>query len=164
MKIIKFIVIWFVLVGSSVSCNQHDNNDMLPNIDDLYAQPLPVIQKCVQGKWKWLHISQAGFIGFIPLYHTFVEITSDSIVVTQEGDEQVDLKGRFSYHWENKEVFPYSVSQDSVSFATYVMQFNNEQTTTGWYFYNIKNDTLGVGADIPYDYHFYSTYLFSRVK
>ena len=48
------MILILVLTGS-FSC-QKDNIDMFNidfgNIDNLYAQPLPVIQKCVEGTWK----------------------------------------------------------------------------------------------------------------
>jgi len=160
MKILKFIALLLFLTG--ISACKNDDAASLNNIEDLYAQPLPVIKKCVQGKWKWLYISQDGVIGFIPLSHTFVEITNDNIIINQDRDEDVYPKGRLSYQWINKEVFSYMMSQDSIS--TYVMQFGNGQSTTGWYFHSVKNDSLYVCVDFPDAPQFHSTYLFSKIK
>ena len=170
-KILKLIMLFAVACIFSF-CNNKDPLDDgnidwskidLSNIADLHAQPLPVIQKCVEGKWKWLYIFQSGVIGVIPLSHTFVEIKNDSIVITQEGDDNFTIpQGTFSYTWKKKKISPWSPSANETPFYTNVMQFNNGQA--GWYFVSIQNDTLGIGVDIPYDDHIYEGYLFSKIK
>ena len=71
------------------------------NIEDLYAQPLPVIKKCVQGKWKCL--SQEGIM---TTYFTsrFVEITEDHVVITEEEDVPYPWNEMALYHWEKRKV------------------------------------------------------------
>jgi len=168
-KILKFIALLFVFAGGFSFCNKNtlddSNIDMsnidFSNIEDLHAQPLPVIQKCVRGKWKWFHIYRSGVLGSIPLSHTFVEFTNDSIFITQDGGDDMTVPGKFSYSWKKKKVYDNILPS---SYTTYVMQYNDGQTTTGWYFDNIQNDTLGVCVDTPRDVYGYGGYLFSRIK
>jgi hypothetical protein len=42
----------------------------------LYAQPLPVIQKCIQGKWKW-HEAFGGVAGISYPKDTYVDMNED---------------------------------------------------------------------------------------
>ena len=142
MKIIKFIVIWLVLVGSSVSCSKNDNINMLPNIDDLYAQPLPVIQKCVQGKWKW-YISCGGVAGCQEINNTFVNIKEDHYVVDYEDGSQ----RTFYFSWKK-----YTPADNE--HETYVM-WNEETNKAWWCFVSIKNDTLtAITFDVPFSFGF----------
>ena len=61
-KIFKFTVSMLVLAGSFYSCeNDIDMSKIdFSNIENLYKQPLPVIQKCVEGSWK-LQYSRSGY-------------------------------------------------------------------------------------------------------
>lgn len=62
------------------------------NIKNLYAQPLPVIQKCVQGKWKWI-VRFSGIGGFVKIDFGLVEITENKIMGFNEIiDDNVILK------------------------------------------------------------------------
>jgi hypothetical protein len=53
---LKLTIILFLFAGSLACTNNNDDIDMskidFSNIDDLYKQPLSVIQKCIEGKWK----------------------------------------------------------------------------------------------------------------
>jgi len=135
MKIIKFIALLLVFAGGFASCKNNDNIDMseigFSNIDSLYAQPLPVIQKCVEGKWKWFEICTCGFIGLRHLSNTVVDITKESVIIT--GDD--GLNQTFQYSWKEYGT-PYN-------YTTYVM-WNKEKDTGKWYFDKIINDTLVV--------------------
>jgi len=162
MKIFKFIAIMLVLAGSWASCNKNtldeSNIDMskidFSNIDDLHAQPLPVIQKCVEGEWKWIAYSTYGFIGLWYPTNTFINITNDSVVVT--GDD--NLNEAFSYSWEKKKT-----SAKLANYTTYVM-WNNEQHSGEWFFDSIQNDTLVVLNDKINSGGYNDSYLFLRIK
>ena len=104
-KILKHAAILLLLAGCLSSCGKDKSQIDFSNIENLYAQPLPVIQECVQGKWKWVSISRWGYLGYILLTNTFVEITENSVVITQEDYNGVDVGGTFSYEWKKKENF-----------------------------------------------------------
>ena len=151
--IFKIIVVVLIFTGCVSSCEKDDID--YSNIEDLYAQPLPVIQKCVEGKWKWIEISRWGALGLILPMNTTVEITRDSVVVTQVGDDPVNLNFSFFYRWENMETLADRMD--------YVM-WNIEQNKSEWYFYKIQNDTLIVYADNVSQEGFTDRYLFVRIK
>lgn len=52
------------------------------NIEDLYAQPLPVIQKCMEGNWKLLY-STGGIMGetIVDKHDSYMQITSERIII-----------------------------------------------------------------------------------
>ena len=149
MKIIKLIALILILAGN-LSC-QKDDNTNVSNIENLYAQPLPVIQECVQKKWKWIEISTWGIIGVRYPSNTVIDITKDSVIIT--GDD--GLNQTFQYSWTEKST--------SSNYNTYIL-WNNEKNIGEWYFDKIKNDTLYV-----YTYNlnvagYSDLYLFVRTK
>jgi len=153
-KLLKLIML-FAVACISFSCRNSDdidnNTGMYSNIDSLYAQPLPVIQKCVQGKWKWISNSTCGVVGPTYRSNTVIEITKDKVVTT--GDEgRLNQAFSFSYHWEKLST--------PEGYTTYVM-WNNEQNNGEWYFDRIQNDLL-----IVYSYFRdncgYTVYSFKR--
>ena len=156
MKIFKCIVLMLALLGT-VSC-KNDDIDMskidFSNIEDLYAQPLPVIQKCVQGKWEWIDISRWGVLGYIQLSDTFVEINEDNVVVTQYSQNPANPSGTFLYTWEKKKTLGDK--------TTYVM-WDNERKRNKWYFEKIQNDTLYVLYD-DVSNSYIERYTFVKVK
>ena len=103
-----------------------DENDY-SNIANLYEQPLPVIQKCVQGKWqkKGTH---GGLAGWLPeLDNVFVEISGNKFNENE-------------FQWKN-----YTVKNpDGSSFKTYAIQYVGFDEPS-LYFQSIKNDSLMVG-------------------
>jgi hypothetical protein len=162
MKPLKLIAI-FAVVCISFSCKNSDdesNIDMskidFSNIEDLYTQPLPVIQKCVEGKWKWYRTYQSGFIGINYPINTFVTITKDSVIIT--GASGSGYSPTLSYDWIKKHTY-------SGEYVTCVMNFNSQNIGegAGWYFDSIKNDSLYVGVDYV-NTSFYADYLFVRIK
>ena len=104
------------------------------SVDNLYAQPLPIIQKCVQGKWK-LHKIWDGTNHFYS--NTFVDISENMVIVS--GDENINYT--FSYIWKEMEVSP--PYPNMPSYTTFVM-WNDEQNKGEWSFYNLLNDFLEV--------------------
>jgi len=87
MKIFNFIVIILILTGSLNSCQKNDNTNMA-NIDNLYAQPLSVIQKYVQGKWKW-YLSCGGIAGCDYSDNTIVDFEADHYIIDYKDGSQL---------------------------------------------------------------------------
>jgi hypothetical protein len=119
-----FSLISLLLAGSFLSC---EKNDGMENIEDLYAQPLPVIQKCVQGKWSCYMSNGIGALG--PITVT-VEITKTSATVL---DYYGRIYEKFNYQWEQKET--------PLGYTTYIM-WDTVRNIGRWYFESIRNDSL----------------------
>jgi hypothetical protein len=62
-------------------------------------QPLCVIKKAVEGKWRVMYYGYGLFM------NTFVNITKDSVIITQNEDldRPFPYLGRFSYTWKHEE-------------------------------------------------------------
>lgn len=135
------------------------------NIEDLYAQPLEIIQNCVHGKWKVLEVLTWGFIGTYLPTNTIVSIdTHNNYVVITEYEDEYYLNGSFSYSWEEKEV--YQFGQGVIPrYTTYVMQ-NNDKKIEGWYFDRIRDDILFVYCDFCPDRFAdgFRNYIFLKIK
>jgi len=136
--ILKLLLVFFILPGSFSSCkDKSEPIDMskidFSNIEDLHSQPLPVIQKCVEGEWKCIEIIVGGYVGAHDPINTLVNITNDSVVVT--GDDSYIPADSFSYRWEKKKT--------SRGYTTYVM-WDNGQNAGRWFFDSIRNDNLVV--------------------
>ena len=78
-KNLKLLIIALILAKSLSSCQvnkEDDDIDMsdidFSNIENLYEQPLPVIKKAVQGKWK-LQYTYKGYEGVTPILDPPVE-------------------------------------------------------------------------------------------
>ena len=139
-KILTITASLLILAGSLVSCEEKENDiDMskidFSNIENLHAQPLPVIQKCVQGKWKW-YVSYGGLTGVNYPDNTFVTINDEYYIVEYYDGTQL----QWHFTWKKYPV--------DAGYKTYVM-WNKEQNKAGWYFHSIKNDTLTVLANTP---------------
>jgi len=164
MKIIKLLFFTALFATVCFACQSNENGttssnediDMskinLSNIDSLYAQPLSVIQKCVQGKWKWIEISECGNAGLWHPTNTIVNITEDNVIIT--GDDGLN-QFSFPFSWKEKST--------TSNYTTYVM-WNNEKDTGEWYFDRIQNDTLCVYTDYILPCGSISLYLFYRIK
>jgi len=144
----KLIISFTVLLLSFLFCqcamdaNDDSNNNIdmskidFSNIDSLYAQPLTVIQKCVEGKWKW-YVSYGGIAGANYSDNTFIDIKEDHYVIDYEDGSQ----RTWYFTWEK-----YTATR--IGHETYAM-WNKTLNTADWYFVSIKNDTLTVYADLP---------------
>ena len=153
-KIIIIIVSTLFVVLTMEKCGKDDSDKSgidFSNIENLYAQPLPVIQKCVEGKWKWIEIGTWGVTGPYRPKNTVVDITKDRIVIT--GDDV--LNQTFSYSWKKEGI--------SSNYTTYVM-WNNEQDSGEWYFDRIQNDTLFALSYKANPGGYNDSYLFLRIK
>ena len=103
-------------------------------IENFYEQPLSMINKCVQGKWK-LHKLWDGLDHYY--FETFVEISEKGVTVS--GSEGLNFT--FTYGWKNMEVSP--PYPDMNSYTTYVM-WNDKQNKGEWSFYSLRGDMLVV--------------------
>jgi hypothetical protein len=136
-KILKLAVIVLILAGS-FSCEKNDI-DMskidFSNIEDLYAQPLPVIQKAVQGKWK-IYQTCGGFIGCTYPIDCFIERSNDQTIYNDE------LGNTYTHHysWKKKNI----QWKEERIVTTYVVWADGADDTNqaGSIFISIKNDTL----------------------
>jgi hypothetical protein len=105
-------------------------------IEDLYAQPLSIIQECVQGKWK-IDVEYGGILGSQYLENTFVDIHDNYCIFTSYDGSQ-----RISYYMWKKCTVLYG------EFETWVM-WDTEYDQELMYFMSIRNDTLTVRSDPP---------------
>jgi hypothetical protein len=143
---LKIAAILLIMTGV-FSCDKEDNIDMskidFSNIADLYAQPLPVIQKAVQGKWKVYQIATDG------VWYN----------ITYPEDLYIEFKDNYHVSWESEG------KRDTTYFTwkktaienwrnplkgdlTYVMWKGSPEDDyiDNWYFDNILNDTLNFGG------------------
>ena len=125
------VALCFVLAGISFSCAKNDRLDY-SNIENLYEQPLPVIQKCVQGKWKW-YVMCGGVVGCQYSDNTFVDIYNDHVVIDYDDGSQ----RTFYFTWKKRFIH-------NNKYGTYVM-WDSERNDLLWHFVSIRNDTLIVG-------------------
>ena len=78
------VALCIVLAGTFSSCNKKSDSDIdmskidFSNIENLYEQPLPVIQNAVQGEWQ-LQFSVGGFV-----YQKIIDIHSSYMYITQD--------------------------------------------------------------------------------
>ena len=170
------------------------NNDsifkdtMYSNIEDLYEQPLSVIQECVKGKWKFIKGHKWGYMGLIYPTNTLINIDTenDKVVITANEVSPGNmimtgaLNGTSSCSWEAKEVYSPGFSQRPPCYTTFVMQFNgdnNEESKeilnmknierVGWFFNSIRNDSLQVFVHFSPDsanFSYYEWYEFLRIR
>lgn len=129
--ILKLTAFLLVLAGSFSSCKEKNIDEVevdYSNIENLYAQPLHVIERCVQGKWKMIG-THGGLAGWTPAPDSsFVEIVNNKL----NGREFQWVKHtKQNWDWETP-------------FDTYAIQYT-ELNEPSLYFHSIKNDSLNVG-------------------
>jgi len=133
-NIVKNTIIALILAGVFSSCKKKDDIDWtkidFSNIENLYEQPLPVIQKCVQGKWE-VKLRYGGTVGIISVSEVFVEINDKK----WNGNE---------FQWE-KCIFQTVEGKTHQTYAP--VQKGFEEPTV--YFTSIKNDSLRVRLPNP---------------
>jgi len=162
-KILKITVILLFLVGLFFSCqkaevNQPKTPDVNQNIDfsnieNLYEQPLHVIQKCIEGNWKLQYSSHqypyTGGAKTIDIHGYYIHLTPNHII---RGNNSQGIFTNSPIIWVKEENFlgndrnPYLLSynhgiivneQDGVIYE--------EQPVANYLlFLAIKNDTLSV--------------------
>jgi len=166
--VITTMCLALVTLFAVVGCDKSEIPPKTCNIENLYEQPLEVIQKCVQGKWKVLMVSRWGYLGLLHPTNTIVNIDTRNNKVVIEEDEGMSgligyLNSTFSYSWEKKEVYSSGVGARPPCYTTHVLQ-NNDQEIEGWYFDKIINDTLHVVVDYHPDKFDCEAYLFLKIK
>jgi hypothetical protein len=158
-NIIKITAILLILAGS-LSCDKEDDIDMskidFSNIENLYEQPLPVIQKAVQGKWK-VYSSCGGFAGCSYPKDCFREQSNNQTV---SNDELGNIYTHF-FSWKKKQV-----NVDGNIVNTYVMWSDDADETvqSATYFISIKNDTLYSQNCSLTSYYIFMSNTYIRVK
>ena len=113
--------------GVQVYCHNENDNIDYSNIEDLYAQSLPVIQKCVEGKWE-VKYQYGGVVGILPISDTYIEINGNKI-----NDQEIQ--------WER---YNFKLINDGKSYQTYAPHFKGFEEAPLGYFISIKNDSLTV--------------------
>jgi hypothetical protein len=152
--ILKFTAILLILAGS-FSCGEDGDDDMsdidFSNIDNLYEQPLPVIQKCIRGKWK-VYADYGGFVGISYPKNTFIEFRDDHFIMDYDDGSRRTV----FFHWEKLKI--QSAYYRYYGDTAFVM-CDNEKTQGEYddnglrYFESIRNDTLSYPT-YPTNEHF----------
>ena len=147
---LKHATILLFLAGSLFSCANKigtDDIDMsnidFSNIENLYEQPLPVIQKAVQGKWKVYSIYMSGVV-YSKTYpeNSFIEFKDGHYIL----DSDDGFRSIIYFTWEKYLV------EDWISplygYETYMMCAQNQEDAiySKLYFEYIYNDTLSFGT------------------
>lgn len=145
----------------------NENSVDFSNIEDLHAQPLSIIQKCVRGRWKVVKVNRWGWLGLLHPTNTIVDINNNVVISENEAEHDMIMHGllntSFSYSWKEKEVYQFGIGIRPPYYTTYVMQ-NNDQEIEGWYFDKIRNDSLDVFVDYQSNKSDCEAYLFLRIK
>ena len=139
-KLLQFTTLVLVLAGSFSSCENDINMSKIDfsNIENLDKQPLPVIQKCVEGKWKW-YVQYGGVVGISSSESTFVDIQKNRVIIDYDDGSQ----HTFNFTWKM-----YTFVNMRTKYTRWVI-WDNESNQGIWYFNTIKNDTLSVGSVPP---------------
>jgi hypothetical protein len=151
----KIAAILLIPAGIFLACGEEGDIDMsnidFSNIENLYAQPLPVIQKAVQGKWT-VYSSSGGVAGITYPENCFEEYTGHQLIRNLNGEVLTN-----SYSWKKKTVIDY----DNKEIETYFIVDGSEW---GTFCHGIKNDTLYLSTmpldrDEIYQYPLFGTTL-----
>jgi hypothetical protein len=136
-NIILKTAILLILAGG-LSCGKNNDIDMsiidFSNIENLYEQPLPVIQKCIYGKWGVYSVFSDGVIYNITYpENTFIEFKNDYYSVSSDIESQ-------SFYFTWKKLAIENWRSPIYGCTTYAMWGGDR--INNWYFERIKNDTL----------------------
>jgi hypothetical protein len=96
------------------------------NIEKLWEQPLPILQRVVFGRWQWIATIYHGVA--LHEINMFVEITKDTLFLIEDGVQSV-----VPYGWTNHRM-------GSIDTDAYFMYSSSERPI--WCFISIQNDTL----------------------
>ena len=113
------------------------------NIENLYEQPLPVIQKCVRGKWEVFSYCSSGIIYNVTYpENSFFEFKDDHYIIYNEDGSQ-----NITYFTLEKYIIEDWRSPLN-GYKTYMMCDKNQNDTISskLYFISLHNDTLSFGT------------------
>ena len=98
-NILKITAVLLLLTGSFSSCGKNEID--YSNIENLYEQPLHVIQKVVEGNWK-LQYSYGGFAGqtIVDTHGSYMYLTIDHIIMGND-TFGVTTYSPIIWQWEN---------------------------------------------------------------
>jgi len=149
LKNIKLLITLFFLAGNFITCkdiarveeiDKNIDSDIdidintssvdFSNIENLYAQPLLIIRKCVVGEWEWISYHN-GITGFITIRNGLIQITDEKMI----GLFGVDIQ---NYTWRLQKV-----REGIDGIVTYVA-WNTENDEPICFFDRIQNDTMYV--------------------
>ena len=158
---------YFLYKQTTHNINMPDED--LCTIENLWEQPLHVIQECVHGKWKVLEISNRTTVGhFYPINNIVdIDTLNNTIMLTTAENDigsymHIPPNVTFSYSWEYKEVYGMVYESTKPHYSTYVMQ-NNDHERKGWFFHTITKDMLHVVVDYNPP-NLFEKYLFLKIK
>jgi hypothetical protein len=145
---------FLVFAGCFCSCGKEEI-DMskidFSNIENLYEQPLPVIQKVVQGKWK-VYAQHGGLVGINYLKDTYIEINDNHWILTNPDGQYV-----YYFMWKRYNI-------NNMGWKTWAI-CDKRSGQALEYFYTIKNDTLSVlTIPPPYISDYPACYAYVRVN
>ena len=113
------------------------------NIEKLYEQPLPVIKKCVQGKWQvYSHYTDGIIYNITNPENSFIEFKNDYYIAYNEDDSQ----GITYFTWGKHVIEDWR--SPLYGYKTYMMCDKNQEDgiASKLYFKSIHNDTLSFGT------------------
>jgi hypothetical protein len=137
MRRISKIAAILLIVAGSFSCGENgDMSDIdFSNIDNLYEQPLSVIQKCIRGKWK-MYASYGGFVGISYPENTFIEFKDDHFIMDYDDGSRRTV----SFQWKKREI--QAKTDPHYGEEIFVMCDNAGKGLQ--FFESIRNETLAV--------------------
>ena len=147
LKFSKTTVASLMLVGGLFCCSPSEVIDEptkeFINIEHLYAQPLPVIQEHIQGKWKLQYSTGVYMSGKeIDIYGSYLHLSPDHIII---GNQMHGVFTDSPIMWvlDENSHFAAHEGQDA-----YMLTYNHEwrdgnlMKSSTLMPYRIKNDTL----------------------
>ena len=145
-KIFKHAAILLLLAGWVSSCGNDSDMSKIDfsNIENLYEQPLPVIKKCVQGKWKVYCACMSGIVFNVSYpQNEYIEFKKDHYISSNEEDGSQSIT---YYTWEKQLIDNWRSSLNGKE--TYMICDKKQENalTSRGYFESIKNDTLSYGS------------------
>jgi hypothetical protein len=127
---------------------QDEKTGLEPEIEPvmtLHDKPLPVIKKVIEGRWQWKESYVGGIVGVERHDSTFVEFGDDRYTV----DDKYGRRDTAGITWEEHNITDYNFK-----YRTHIMwngysspgEGGSVYSNRGWYFAEIKNDTLYSGV------------------
>jgi hypothetical protein len=113
MKKIKLVLLLIPVLVGLLACKKEKETINLSTIEDLYNQPLPIIQKCIQGKWIW-YVSYGGATGIHYPEDTYVNFEDAYCTISRPNIETQTI----SFVWKKLKPEPqfYNFSYDDETY------------------------------------------------